>query len=227
MMAVPFSAHQSVLALLFGASKDHTSITSWCHQTRALWSLCRPTVPFSLFPMAQHTPPDVSLDVSHSTQGGQRPDPAPGWVLSTPLGMGRGCSCQGIPPSPAASPRCVGSATCGSALAKRQSKAPGQKSPQGKATHCPHILSHPPIHSPGLWQSQAELGGSRVFPAFRLSSCSPHSHSLNPSSCCWYCSPQQCWVPWDEQWDVGGQWEEGCWEWKMVRGSKGKGEMGG
>lgn len=78
MMAAPFSAHQTVLALPFAAnpdvlslafganpdvlalpfsaSKDHPSITSWYHQTRSLWSLCSPRVPFSLFSMAQPTP---------------------------------------------------------------------------------------------------------------------------------------------------------------------------
>lgn len=58
-------------------------------------------------------------------------------------------------------------------------------SPRSKATCClpipvPQSPPSQPFHGPGLWQSQGELGGSRVFPVFRLSSCSHHSHSLNP-----------------------------------------------
>lgn len=55
-LSLAFGANLDVLALPFSASKDHPSITSWCHQTRSLWSLCSPTVPFSLFSMAQPTP---------------------------------------------------------------------------------------------------------------------------------------------------------------------------
>lgn len=55
-LVFPFGDNPDVLALPFGANKGHTSSTFCCHQTVSLLSLCRPTVPFSLFPMAQHTP---------------------------------------------------------------------------------------------------------------------------------------------------------------------------
>lgn len=96
-------------------------------------------------------------------------------------------------------------------------------SPQSKATHCPHILvllspSIQPFQSPGLWQSQAELRGfsqSSGCPAHPIPTASAPVPVVGATA-------PAVLVPWDEQGDVGGQWEEGCWECKMVGAGEAK-----
>lgn len=124
----------------------------------------------------------MALGVSHSAQRGQRPDPAPGRVLSAALGMERGCSCQGMPSPPAASPGCVGSATCRSALAKERNKVPGcPLRAKPRAVSPSQSLSHPQANlsmAQGCGRARVSWEGA----GFSQSSGCPPVHTIPTAS---------------------------------------------
>lgn len=163
------------------------SRVSW-HCPSVLWARgghlqphTSPLLPVPL-PAAQ-----VSPGGCHSTQDGQRADPAswPGAECSLG-GWGWAAPPWGLLLHPATSPGYFSSVACGSALAKVGHQLQKRtECPWSKATCYPHVpVPWPPLiltsELPLLW---GRLGGSRVFPAFRFSSCSPRSHSLITACC--------------------------------------------
>lgn len=136
-LALPFGANPDMLSLAIGASKDHTSITSRCHHTRSLQSPCRLTVPFSLFPMAQHTPPERPWVCPTAPRVGSNLILLLAGCWTHPLGW------EGNAPARGCHPSCCLSRVCWLShlwvSSGQEAKQSTWMSPQSKATRCPHI----------------------------------------------------------------------------------------
>lgn len=155
------------------ANPEHAGIAFRCHGPHT--SLLLP-VPLGVAHAAK-----MALGGCHSTRDGQRADPAswPG-AECTP----GGCSLLGD----AAPSRCLTGVFWLSRLrvCSGQGQAPAaqrraRESPWSDATRRPHVpVPRPPpvllLRTPLLWGGLG--GGSRIFPSFGFSSCSPRSHSL-------------------------------------------------
>ena len=177
---------------------------------------------------------EIALGGCHSTQDGQRADPA-SWLGAecTPRAWGGDAPCWGTPLRPTASLGCFGSAACRSALAEVKHRLQ-KRSAWSNATRCPHVpVPRPPpirlLRTPKRRQSQGclcfeagweEAGFSQPSgfppacpvpttssPVAVISAAAP----LGAVPGAWLphhhhgaAAPQQCRVPWGEQ---AQQWD--------------------